>query len=214
MIEVAVRKALRDLTVEVELAFARGITVLAGPSGAGKTTVLRMIAGLARPDAGRIVLAGRVLDDARTHVAPFLRDVAYVFQEYALFPHLDVLDNVAFGLAARGAGTAERRAAAREQLARLNVERLAAARPGALSGGERQRVALARALAVRPQALLLDEPFAALDAGTRAHVRDELRATLASLDIPVVLVTHDDADAAAFGAAVVRLDRGRVEAQV
>lgn len=211
MIELAVRKTMRDLAVDVELSFARGITVLAGPSGSGKTTVLRMIAGLARPDSGRIALGGRVLDDARTHVPPFLRDVAYVFQEYALFPHLDVLDNVAYGLAARGAGAAERRAAAREQLGRLGVERLAAARPHALSGGERQRVALARALAVRPQALLLDEPFAALDAGTRSRVRAELRATLATLDIPVVLVTHDDADAKAFDAPVVRLAHGRVE---
>ena len=210
MIELVARKTLREFTLDVELELARGVTVLAGPSGAGKSTLLRIVAGLVRPDAGRVVLGGRVLHGPGVDVPPFRRDVAYLFQEYALFPHLDVLDNVAYGLAARGVPREQRRARALEWLERLGLAALARARPRALSGGERQRAALARALAWTPRALLLDEPFAALDAATRLRVRDEVRATLAPLDVPVVLVTHDEADVAAFAAPVVRLERGRL----
>jgi ABC-type sulfate/molybdate transport systems ATPase subunit len=210
VIELTARKSLRDFTLDVDLTFARGVTVLAGPSGAGKSTLLRIVAGLVRPDAGRVVIGGRVVHGAGAVAPAFRRDVAYVFQEYALFPHLDVLDNVAFGLAARGVPRAARRTAAGDWLERLGIGALARARPQALSGGERQRVALARALAWTPRALLLDEPFAALDDATRGGVRDEVRATLAGLDVPVVLVTHDESDVAAFAAPVVRLERGRV----
>jgi molybdate transport system ATP-binding protein len=209
VIEIAARKRLREFALDVELTFKAGVTVLAGPSGSGKSTLLRIIAGLIRPDTGRVVLGGRILDAGRLHVPAFRRDVAYLFQEYALFPHLDVLDNVAYGLAARGVARAARNVTAREWLARLGLDALAGARPALLSGGERQRVAVARALACEPRALLLDEPFAALDAATALHVRDELRATLAPLDIPVVLVTHDESDVGAFAAPVVRLERGR-----
>jgi molybdate transport system ATP-binding protein len=212
VIELVARKALREFTLDVDVRFARGVTVLAGPSGAGKSTLLRIVAGLVRPDAGRVVIDGRVVDGGGADAPAFRRDVAYVFQEYALFPHLDVLDNVAYGLAARGVARAERRSTASAWLERLGIGALARARPRTLSGGERQRVALARALAWTPRALLLDEPFAALDDATRVSVRDEVRATLAALDVPVVLVTHDEADVAAFGAAVVRLERGRVVA--
>ena len=210
MIEVVARKALRDFTLDVDVRFARGVTVLAGPSGAGKSTLLRIVAGLERPDAGRIVIDGRALHGDGAAAPAFRRDVAYVFQEYALFPHLDVLDNVAYGLTARGVARAARRATARAWLERLGIGALARARPRTLSGGERQRVALARALAWTPRALLLDEPFAALDDATRASVRDEVRATLGALDVPVVLVTHDESDVAAFDAPVVRLERGRI----
>jgi molybdate transport system ATP-binding protein len=210
MIELVARKALREFTLDVDVRFARGVTVLAGPSGAGKSTLLRIVAGLMRPDAGSVVIDGRALDGDGARAPAFQRDVAYVFQEYALFPHLDVLDNVAYGLAARGVARAERRATAGAWLERLGIAALARARPRTLSGGERQRVALARALAWTPRALLLDEPFAALDGATRAGVRDEVRATLASLDVPVVLVTHDESDVTAFAAPVVRLERGRV----
>ena len=210
MIEVTARKALRDFALDVGLTFDRGVTVLAGPSGAGKSTLLRIVAGLIRPDAGRVVVDGRIVHGPHGDVPAFRRDVAYLFQEYALFPHLDVLDNVAYGLAARGVGRDARRATARAWLARLGLEALAAARPRALSGGERQRVALARALAWTPRALLLDEPFAALDEATRGRVRAEVRATLAELDVPVVLVTHDESDVAAFAAPVVRLERGHI----
>jgi ABC-type sulfate/molybdate transport systems ATPase subunit len=206
VIEVTVRKVLRTFELDVKTTFARGVTVLAGPSGAGKTTLLRIIAGLERPDAGRVALNGAVLDG----IPAFRRDIAYVFQEYALFPHLDVLGNVTFGLAARGVARADRAARAHAWLERLGIAPLAGARPAALSGGERQRVALARALAWAPRAVLLDEPFAALDDATRGGVRDEVRAVLSVLDVPVVLVTHDEADAAAFAAPVVRLERGTV----
>ena len=212
MIEIAARKALRGFTLDVDVRFARGVTVLAGPSGAGKSTLLRIVAGLVRPDAGHVVLSGRVLHRDGTSVAAFRRDVAYVFQEYALMPHLDVIDNVAYGLAARGVARAARRATAGTWLERLGIGALARARPRDLSGGERQRVALARALAWTPRALLLDEPFAALDDATRARVRDEVRTTLTALDVPVVLVTHDESDVTAFAAPVVRLERGRVVA--
>ncbi len=214
MIELTARKTLRDFTLDVDVRFARGVTVLAGPSGSGKSTLLRIVAGLVRPDAGRVVLGGRVLQDGRACVPAFRRDVAYLFQEYALFPHLDVLDNVAYGLAARGIAREPRRAAARAWLERLGIGALALARPQALSGGERQRVALARALAWTPRALLLDEPFAALDDATRVRVRAQVRETLASLDVPVVLVTHDENDVAAFQAPVVRLEKGRVAGTV
>jgi len=206
VIEVAVRKTLRTFELDVKTTFGRGVTVLAGPSGAGKTTLLRIIAGLSRPDAGRVALDGAALDG----VPAFRRDIAFVFQEYALFPHLDVLGNVTFGLAARGVPRADRAAQAHAWLERLGIAALARARPAALSGGERQRVALARALAWTPRAVLLDEPFAALDHATRGTVRDEVRAVLAALDVPVVLVTHDETDVAAFSAPVVRLDRGAV----
>ncbi|MDB5073248.1 MAG: ATP-binding cassette protein, partial [Candidatus Eremiobacteraeota bacterium] len=139
MIEIAARKTLRDFTLDVEVQFARGVTVLAGPSGSGKSTLLRIVAGLVRPDAGRVVLDGDVLQHDGASVAAFRRGVAYVFQEYALFPHLDVLDNVAYGLAARGIARAQRRAAALAWLERLGIDVLARARPHALSGGERQR---------------------------------------------------------------------------
>ena len=209
MIELRVTKTLREFTLDVDLTFDAGVTLLVGPSGAGKSTLLRIIAGLVRPDAGRVVLGGRVLHDAHTDVPAFRRDVAYVFQEYALFPHLDVLDNVAYGLTARGVGRAQGHTVATEWLDRLGIAGLARARPRALSGGERQRVALARALAWKPRAVLLDEPFAAIDETTRARVRDELRVTLGALDVPVLLVTHDESDALAFGRPLVRLARGR-----
>ncbi|HEX3466492.1 MAG TPA: ATP-binding cassette domain-containing protein [Candidatus Elarobacter sp.] len=209
MIELQAVKALREFTLDVDLTFGAGVTLLAGPSGAGKSTLLRIIAGLVRPDAGRVALGGRVLHDAHADVPAFRRDVAYVFQDYALFPHLSVAENVAYGLMARGASRAARRAAADAWLERLGLGALANARPRALSGGERQRVALARALAWEPRAVLLDEPFAALDEATRNRVREELRATLTALDVPVVLVTHDESDALAFRSPLIRLERGR-----
>ena len=212
MIEVAVRKALREFTLDVDLRFEAGVTVLAGRSGSGKSTLLRIVAGLTHPDAGRVVLDGRQLQHDGASLAAFRREVAYVFQEYALFPHLDVLENVVYGLTARGVSRRGRRATALAWLDRLGIAALARARPSALSGGERQRVALARALAWTPRAVLLDEPFAALDETTRVRVRDELRLTLQALGVPVVLVTHDETDAATFAAPVVRLDRGRVVA--
>jgi ABC-type sulfate/molybdate transport systems ATPase subunit len=136
-----------------------------------------------------------------------------VFQEYALFPHLDVAANVAYGLRARRAAPAEREKLVRRILDRLEIGELRGERVGELSGGQRQRVALARALVIEPAALLLDEPLSALDPLTRARVRDELRAILAGVDVPTLFVTHDQTDRAAFPARVVRIERGRLVAE-
>jgi molybdate transport system ATP-binding protein len=185
-----------DLHVALEVA-PKETLALVGPSGAGKTTILRAIAGLARPTAGWIECGGTWFD-ARTHVPPEQRSVGLVFQEYALFPHLTVERNVAFGGRVDGL------------LERLHIDHLAHARPGELSGGERQRVALARALARQPNVLLLDEPMSALDPHTRAEVRAELRAILGDLALPTLLVTHDFEDAATLADRVGVLVEGRL----
>ena len=199
-----VHHGLRAFDLELTLAVGDETLALVGPSGAGKSTLLRAVAGLERPDRGRIALDGEVwLDtDRGVDVPPERRSVGLVFQEYALFPHLSVRRNVAFG----GASTAE----VDEFLERFGIAALAAARPDAISGGERQRVALARALARRPRVLLLDEPLSALDAHTRSAVRGELRGLLAGLGLPVVLVTHDFEDAATLADRVGVLVEGRI----
>jgi len=181
---------LRAFDLALTLAVGDETLALVGPSGAGKSTFLRAVAGLERPHRGRVALDGEAwLDTERgVDLPPERRSVGLVFQEYALFPHLSVRRNVAFG----GASAAE----VDELLERFGIAQLAAARPDAISGGERQRVALARALARRPRVLLLDEPLSALDAHTRGAVRAELRELLAGLGLPVVLVTHDFEDAA------------------
>jgi ABC-type sulfate/molybdate transport systems ATPase subunit len=173
-----------------------------GPSGAGKTTVLRAIAGAVTPREGRIDLGDRTLldRDRRIDLPPEERRVGYVFQEYALFPHMTVRQNVAFAGAER----------ADELMERFGITHLADARPGALSGGERQRVGLARALAGEPEVLLFDEPLSALDAQTRDRVRGELAELLARLALPALLVTHDFADAAALADRVGVMSRGTV----
>jgi molybdate transport system ATP-binding protein len=180
----------RGFDVDVALDVGRETVALVGPSGAGKTTVLRAIAGLVRPARGRVECDGETWFDSaiRLDRRPEARSVGLVFQDYALFPHLSVERNVAFG----GRGRTE------ELLQRFGIRHLARARPRELSGGERQRVALARALAREPKALLLDEPTAALDAHTRAAVRAELGELLRELGLPALLVTHDFEDAAAL----------------
>ena len=193
---------LRSFRLELTLAVDGDAVALAGPSGAGKTSILRAVAGLLRPERGRVVLGSEVwLDTERgIDVPPEERSVGYVFQDYALFPHLTVAQNVAFG----------GREGASALLERFRISDLARARPYELSGGERQRVALARALARRPRILLLDEPTAALDAHTRAAVRLELRDLLHEIGIPALLVTHDFEDAAALAARVGVLVDGRL----
>ena len=191
-LELDIAVGLRSFELGVSLSIAAETVALVGPSGAGKTTVLRAIAGLRRPDRGRIALGGRVWFDAAAKVdlPPERRSVGLVFQEYALFPHMTVQANVAFG----GASDAR----VRELLDRVQMAHLAGERPGGLSGGERQRVAVARALARNPQVLLLDEPLSALDAHTRTAVRGELQDVLGALALPTLLVTHDFRDAAAL----------------
>ena len=193
---------LRSFRLELALSVGRETFALVGPSGAGKTSVLRAVAGLVRPERGRIVLDGRVLFDtgAKIDRLPEERRVGFVFQEYALFPHMTVERNVAY--AGRGRVT--------DVLERFRIAHLAKARPGELSGGERQRVGLARALARKPDVLLLDEPLSALDTHTRAAVRAELRSILDHLDLPVLLVTHDFHDAAVLADRVAVIVDGRI----
>jgi len=209
MLQFDVRIRLRDFTFAAAETIPNGVTVIEGPSGAGKTTLLRLIAGLVRPDEGTIALGDRTLTDVarKTFVPPYERNVALVFQEYALFPHLDVTQNVAYGLRAHGVDGADRAARVRRALDRFEIASLANARVTELSGGQRQRVALARALVVEPAALLLDEPLSALDPSTRERVRGELASMLASINIPTLFVSHDPGDRTLFGRAL-HIDRG------
>jgi molybdate transport system ATP-binding protein len=212
-LQARVELTLGRLRLEVELAVAGGeLVVLLGPNGAGKTTLLRALAGLVALDHGRVVLDGRVLDDpaAGAHLATERRPIGFVFQDYLLFPHLSALENVAFGLRARGVPRAEARRRAAAWLDRVGLAGHADARPRALSGGQAQRVALARAMVSDPRLLLLDEPLAALDAATRAEVRRDLRRHLASFDGTRLLVTHDPLEAVALADRLVVLEGGRV----
>jgi molybdate transport system ATP-binding protein len=212
-LEARVELRLGQLALEVELAVATGeLVVLLGPNGAGKTTLLRALAGLLALDRGRVALDGQVLEDAATGawVPTERRPVGFVFQDYLLFPHLSALDNVAFGLRARGLARAEARRRAAAWLDRVGLAAHAAARPRALSGGQAQRVALARAMVGEPRLLLLDEPLAALDAATRAEVRRDLRRHLASFGGTRLLVTHDPLEALALADRLVVLEGGRV----
>ncbi len=193
---------LRAFALELALGVSRTVA-LVGPSGAGKTSVLRVVAGLVRPSHGRVTLDGERWLDTENGVSlpPEVRRVGLVFQDYALFPHLSVRANVAFGAAERPVD---------ELLERFRIGHLASAHPDGLSGGERQRVALARALAREPAVLLLDEPLAALDAHTKAEVRHELAELLRELALPTLLVTHDYEDAAALADEVGVLVEGRL----
>ncbi|MBN2621865.1 MAG: ATP-binding cassette domain-containing protein [Acidimicrobiales bacterium] len=188
------------------------VVALLGPNGAGKTTVLRVVAGLQPLDRGRVELGGRVLDDPATgtFVPPAGRPVGVVFQDHLLFPHMSALDNVAFGLRARGVGKVDARSRAARWLDRVGLADRADARPGALSGGQSQRVAVARALATEPQVLLLDEPLAAVDARTRVHMRAELRRHLTTFAGVRLLVTHDPVDALVLADRLVVIEAGRV----
>ena len=201
-LELDIGLPLRSFRLELALALGRETFALVGPSGAGKTTVLRAVAGLARPEIGRVRLRGDVLFDSASGVdrPPEERRVGFVFQDYALFPHMTVEQNVAYGGRARSA----------ELLDRFRIAHLARARPRELSGGERQRVGLARALARDPDVLLLDEPLSALDPHTRTALRLELKELLAELDLPVLLVTHDFQDAAVLADRVAALADGRI----
>jgi molybdate transport system ATP-binding protein len=201
-LHLALDHPLRSFRLELELDVGRETVALVGPSGAGKTSVLRAIAGLLSPESGRITVGEQTWFDseARVDFRPEQRSVGLVFQEYALFPHMTVAQNVAFAGPER----------IDQLLELLGIAALRNARPGELSGGERQRVALARALARDPAVLLLDEPLAALDAHTRARVRMELADFLAHLALPTLLVTHDFQDAAALADRVGVLIDGRI----
>ena len=205
-VEARTRLGALDLDLTVEVAPGECLAV-AGPSGAGKTSLLRVAAGLLRPEHGLVEAGGETWLDTRRglDLPPERRRCGYLFQEYALFPHLSAWQNVAYPL--RGSDRRQRAAAL---LDRFGMSALADSRPSTLSGGERQRVALARALAREPDVLLLDEPLSALDARTRASAVRELGAVLRRADVPAVLVTHDFAEAAALGDRVAIVDRGRL----
>ncbi|GAC1649609.1 MAG: ATP-binding cassette domain-containing protein [Acidobacteriaceae bacterium] len=189
--------------VQVKFSAAPGITVIFGPSGAGKTTVLDIIAGLRRPDRGSVILPdlGVVFDAAkRVNLPPERRFIGYVPQSLALFPHLTVLENASFAASDRGE--------AMEWLRHMKIEHRAQALPAQLSGGEKQRVAIARALARRPKVLLLDEPFSALDDEAKYGIAEMLKIALRQQRIPVLLVTHDLTEALSLGEQVIRLEGG------
>jgi len=191
----------------VSIRVARGtLTTLLGPSGCGKTTTLRMIAGLEAPTSGRIIIAGRDVTD----VPASERDVSMVFQSYALFPHMSVLANVAYGLDVAGVPRTEARERARAAMATAGLVDLDARLPSELSGGQQQRVALARALVLEPAVLLFDEPLSNLDARLRRSMREEIRGLQQRLGLTVAYVTHDQEEAMAVSDQIIVMDHGRV----
>jgi molybdate transport system ATP-binding protein len=222
--DVMLTRQLRHEDVRFDLAvrFASGARRLAlfGPSGAGKTQILKMMAGIARPDSGHVVVAGRVLYDsaARIALSPQQRRLGYVFQDYALFPHLTVRQNIAFGRSRRSGRSSgwlnparvSDDAAVERWIEAFHLQPIAGHYPHQISGGQRQRTALARALVTEPTALLLDEPFAALDRALRVRLRDELHELQSTLALPMLLITHDEDDLKALADEVIPLHAGRV----
>jgi putative spermidine/putrescine transport system ATP-binding protein len=205
-----VRKTYGDVVAvdRVELEIARGeFFTMLGPSGSGKTTTLRLIAGFERPDEGRVRLAGRDV----TGLPPYARDVNTVFQDYALFPHMTVADNVAYGLKIRGVRRAERRRRVDEALGRVRLEGFGRRKPVQLSGGQRQRIALARAIVNEPRVLLLDEPLGALDLKLRQEMQVFLKGLQRDLGITFLYVTHDQEEALTMSDRIAVFSHGRVE---
>ena len=210
VLEVQVEKALAMFRLQVVFRTGQGAIGLLGASGAGKSMTLRMIAGIVAPDKGRIVLNGHVLFDSATRhsIAASRRRIGVVFQDYALFPNMTVAGNVGFGLSALP--WSERRVLVQKQLERMHIAELSDRFPSEISGGQRQRVAIARCMAIEPDALLLDEPFAALDPHLRRQTEEQLRETLAGYNGAVVFITHDMEEAFRFCNDLLVLDRGRV----
>jgi molybdate transport system ATP-binding protein len=211
VVDAEVRRGSFTLTASLAAAASQVLGLL-GPNGAGKSTLLAAVAGLTPVSSGCIALGGQVMDDADagTFVEASRRPVGFVFQNYRLFPHLTVAENVAFSPRARGMGRRAARSAASHWLSRLGLTDLAQRKPDQLSGGQAQRVALARALAGQPELLLLDEPLSALDAGTRLDVQAELKKHLADFTGPCLLVTHDPLEALVLADQLIVLEAGRI----
>lgn len=209
---IKVKKQLRDFMLDVDIAADDAETlVLMGNNGSGKTTVLNLAAGLLTADEGVISVDGRALFDSARGIdlPPERRNIGYVFQNYALFPHMNVFDNVAFGLRMRKAPKETITRMVREELESLGLWELRGVKTGRLSGGQRQKVALARGLVTEPSLLMLDEPLNALDMAMQASLRRELKARIRGARVPAIIVTHDPADARALGDIVYVMDRGR-----
>ena len=213
MLEIDIKKGLRDFDLEVKMMIKEGeILMLVGDNGCGKTSLLNLVAGLQDPDEGRIALEGRPLFDSslKIRVAPEGRNIGYVFQSYALFPHMSVYDNVAFGLRTRGLSRKAIESRVMEHLKAAGLWDIRKARAVEVSGGQRQRVALARALIIEPDLLLLDEPLSALDVRKQAAMRKELRERIHACHVPSIIVTHDLRDVASIGDRACLLERGRI----
>lgn len=212
MLAVDVEKKLGGFTVAARFASAGGVTALFGPSGAGKTTIVNMIAGLLAPDRGRIALGDHILFDSamRVNVPPQRRRIGYVFQEGRLFPHLSVRQNLDYGR--RMNGLPRDRAAMERIVTMLEIGHLLSRRPGRLSGGERQRIAVGRALLMKPVLLLLDEPLASLDAARKREILPYLERMRDEAKVPMVYVSHQAAEVKRIVSSVVRLEGGRVVA--
>lgn len=212
MLQCRIQKKLNDFSLDLSFQVNAETLVIAGPSGNGKSMTLRSIAGLAVPDSGRILIGERPIFDhsRRIHLPPERRNIGFVFQNYALFPHLTVYENVSYGLRTRKITRSEKVERVKSMLENLNIAHLRDRMPSELSGGEQQRTALARALVLEPSVLLLDEPLSALDVTTRGRVRKELKKLLGSLDIPTIFVTHDYEDALSLGDRILVLERGKI----
>ncbi len=211
MLTASIFKKYPGFTVDVEFSFDNGVLALFGPSGSGKTTVLNSIAGLLKPDSGFISLGEKTFfsSAANVNIAARKRRIGYVFQDYSLFPHMTVRENILYGAPAGPPRNEGPGLNADGILEMLKIERLQGRYPGRLSGGEKQRVALARALMVEPELLLLDEPLSALDFKTRRELREELRQLQRAWKIPFVLVTHSREEMKVLADDVLFLDRGR-----
>jgi len=211
MLSVSVTKQLGDFAIGAAFE-AEGVTALFGPSGSGKTSIINMIAGLMRPDTGRIALDGDVLFDAaaRADVKPWRRKIGTVFQEGRLFPHLSVRHNLDYGRWMSGLAADAKAFAHAVNL--LDIGPLLDRRPGKLSGGERQRIAVGRALLMQPRLLLLDEPLASLDAARKAEILPYLERLRDDSKLPMIYVSHDAGEVARIATRVVRLEEGRVTA--
>ena len=204
---------LRDFHLQAEFSVGKGETfVLIGENGSGKSSLLYLLSGLLSPESGFISLDNRVLYDGckGIHVPSEERDIGFVFQNYAIFPHLTVFENVAFGLRRRKVPESELRSRVAENLTLLSLEHLSDVRADQLSGGERQRAALARALVIEPSLLLLDEPVSALDALAQEHMRSQLRAYVKKSDIPCIAVTHSFRDVLSLGDTIGVMEKGRI----